>query len=283
MPAIAKALLTESPLYNIPVSLVDAYRGRRIVVRSAEPATIVAALSNQDCDTVAYVQIVGLGAPADALSNWTRPIPLELMVERPEEDFPLLYRYSPLLADRPVRVSMPLAPGLGKAVKLATSLEFAVKLEGGQPEPCLAEELLAVAQDYLHRPGASVPVEFIHSVFLAYYRQEPINLWRVQEEDPRENRYVSDDGKETVAKRFAGMTPPPDLGRFLERFVDGLIADGRECSACPHVDRCAGYFKWPDMDYHCDGVKALFRMLADSAQDLRRDLASFAAKGAGLS
>jgi hypothetical protein len=178
---------------------------------------------------------------------------------------------------------MPLAPGLGKAVKLATSLEFAVKLEGGQPEPCLAEELLTVAQDYLHRPGASVPVEFIHSVFLAYFRQQPINLWSVQEEDSRENRYVTDDGKETVAKRFVGMTPPPDFGGFVERFVDGLIAEGRECANCPYADRCAGYFKWPDRDYRCDGVKALFRLLADSAQDLRRDLASFAPTGAGPS
>lgn len=80
---------------------------------------------------------------------------------------------------------MPLAPGFGKVVKLALSLDFAVKLEGSEPTPALGEELLMVASDYLHRSSVSVPVEFIHSLFLAFFRQEPVSLWAVQEEDPR--------------------------------------------------------------------------------------------------
>ena len=273
--------MTDSLLYNVPLALVDAYRGRHLVVRSRDPDLISAALSTKDCDDLAYVQILGLSAPVDGLLRWECGTPLDLVVEKPTEELPLLYKYSPLLTDRPIRVSVPFAPGFGKVVRLAISLDFAVKLEGSQPAHSLAEELLGVASDYLYRPSVSVPVEFFHSLFLAFFRQEPVSLWAVQEEDPRRIRYVTDQNEETVGKRFIGMAPPSDFNEFVSAQIAGLITEGGECRGCEFVDSCSGYFKWPARNYRCDTVKVLFRTLAEAARELRSDLAACPTNGTG--
>jgi len=276
--------LTDSLLYNVPLALVDAYRGQRLVVRSRDPEQISAALSCNDREDLAYVQILGLSAPVDGLLRWECGTPVDLVVEKPEQEWPLLYQYSPLLSERAVRVSVPLAPGFGKVVKLAIALDFAVKLEGAQPAPSLADELLGVVSDYLHRPSVSVPVEFVHSLFLAFYRQESVSLWSVQEEDPRQVRYVTDAGEETIGKRFLGfldLAPSSHLDEFLPAYREALIVEGRECRGCEFVDSCSGYFKWPARDYRCDTIKPLFRMLVEAASELRRDLASCPPMGTG--
>ena len=231
-------------------------------------------LSLKEREDLAYVQILGLSAPVDGLLRWECRTPVDLVVEKPAQELPLLYKYSPLLSDRAVRVSVPLAPGFGKVVKLAIALDFAVKLEGTQPAPSLADELLGVASDYLYRPSVSVPVEFVHSLFLAFYRQEPVSLWSVQEEDPRQVRYITDAGEETIGKRFLNLAPSSDLDEFLPAYRAELIAEGRECRECAFVDSCSGYFKWPARDYRCDTIKTLFQMLVEAASELRNDLAA---------
>ena len=251
--------MTDPIVYNIPVAMVDAYRGRTLVVRSGDPAEIIAAISVKDAENLAYVQVLGLGAAIDSLARWECRVPLDLVVERPEADLPLLYRYSPLLADHPIRVSVPMLHGFAKVARLAVSLDFAVKIEGAQPAPDLTRELLHAADDYLHRAAVAVPIEFMHSLFLAFYRQDAVTLWDIQEENPGRLRYVTDQGEETVSKRFAGMDLPCDLDDFPARYLAGLIAEKRECSDCEYLHHCAGYFKWPQADYRCDGVKTLFR------------------------
>ena len=197
------------------------------------------------------------------------------MVQNIEADLPLLYRYAPLLAERPVRVSVPVAAGFSKVVKLALSLNFAVKLEVSQPEPALIEELLRVATLYLHQSTVSQPVEFIHSIFLGFYNRTPVTLWAIQEEDPALVRYVTDLGAETLSQRFAGVEFKYGVSSFIKEFTAALLSEKHECGDCAFFENCAGYFKWPRRAYRCDGVKTLFQTLQAAAEELRADLAAF--------
>lgn len=266
-------------IYHIPITQLPAYRGRNLVVRSRDPAEIIAGLDGGAGERCLYVQLLGLGAAIDRLACWEVKVPMELVIENPEAELPLLYRYSPLLMDRPIRVAVPLVAGFGKVVRLSVSLDFAVKIEGGQPTLDLIEELLGVASDYLHRSTLTVPIEFIHSLFQSFYRQEPVSLWDIQEENPHQVRYITDQGEEALSKRLARVKPPADPRLFRKDPFAGLLAQGGECRDCQFVNRCGGYFKWPDKEYPCDGIKNLLRMLEQAAAELRRDLALYQAQG----
>jgi hypothetical protein len=271
--------LSDRTAYNIPVALIEAYNGRKLIVRSRDPAELVQRLATYNLEKVSYLQILGVGGNIEELLRWEQPVPVDLVIEHPEMDLPELYRYSPLPADRPVRVTVPVAPGFGKVVKLALSLNFAVKLEPSQPEPKLIEELLHVADLYLHQTTVSQPVEFIHSVFLAFYHGEPVSLWAVQEEEPSRECFVTDQGVETVSKRFAGADLKHDSASFIKRFTEELISEKRECLDCGFFEMCLGYFKGPEKEYGCDGVKTLFEKLRKAAEELKADLSSFEVRG----
>jgi hypothetical protein len=266
--------LNDSIVYNIPVSMLEPYRGRKLIVRSHDPAEIVQRLAAHDLENIAYLQVLGAGGNLDDLLRWEQPVAVDLVVENPEADLPLLYRFSPLLVDRPVRVSVPVAPGFGKVVTLALSLNFAVKLEPSQPSPGLIVELLQVAERYLHQSTVSQPVEFLHSMFLAFYHEEPVSLWAVQEEDPSRDRFVTDQGVEIISKRLAGVDLKHDLTTFITGFTEELLEEKRECRDCRFFEVCLGYFKWPRKEYRCDGVKTLFQTLWEAAEELKADLSA---------
>ena len=108
-------------------------------------------------------------------------------------------------------------------------------------------------------------------------------LWDVQEEDLAYVRYVTDDGRETMARRPVGMCVTGDLGCFVDAFQQELLAEHGECCECEFFEHCGGYFKWPRKDYACSGVKTLFRNLRDASAALRHDLNTWTAarKGTG--
>ena len=267
--------MSDSIVYNIPVTMIEAYRGRNLIVRGQDPSMIIQRLASYDLEKVEYLQILGTGGDIDALKRWERPVPLDLVVQNPESELPLLYRYSTLRAERPVRVSVPVAPGFSKVVKLALSLEFAVKLEHCQPEPAVIEELLHVTGLYLHQSTVSQPVEYIHSVFLAFFHGTPVSLWSVQEEDPSCMRYITDQGTETISRRFAGVKLNHDISASVEKLIEGILKDGSECGDCEFFESCLGYFKWPMQEYRCDGMKTIFQRIRAAAEELRIDLTSF--------
>jgi hypothetical protein len=264
-----------SVVYNIPAPLVGSFYGRDIIVRAIDPAEMLRELARFDLKRLAYVQILGAGGPIDSLMHWENSVPVDLVVQHPESDLPLLYRYSPLMADRPVRVTVRVAAGFSKVVKLALSLNFAVKLDIRQPDPALIEELLQVANLYLHQSTVSQPIEFIHSIFLGFYNRESVTIWAIQEEDPAYFRYITDRGVETLSRRLAGAESKFGVASFIREFTKTLIDEKQECGDCGFFENCAGYFKWPRRDYRCDGVKVLFQTLRAAADELRADIASF--------
>jgi len=262
-------------VYNLPATMIESYRGMDLIVRSHDPSEILQRLAPDDLERLAYLQILGTGGAIDPLLRWEPPIPVDLLVRNPEADLPRLYRYSPLPAKRPVRVSVPVAAGFSKVVKLALSLNFAVKLEVSQPEPALIEELLQVATLYLHQSTVSQAVEFLHSLFWGFYNRTPVTLWAIQEEDPALFLYVTDQGAETLSRRFAGGELKYEVASFIKEFSAALLSEKQECADCAFFENCAGYFKWPRREYRCDGVKALFQTLQAAAEELRADLASY--------
>jgi hypothetical protein len=259
--------------YNIPAARIDAYRGRRLVVRSRLPAEIIACLTPEALPNLAYIQLLSAEVEGDDLIHWGVGVPVDVVIQDPHAEFPLLYRLARLLENHPVRLSVPVVAGFSKAVKLALALNFAVKLElVRQPEWELIEELFAVLDLYLHRSTVSQPVEWFHSLLLAACWEAPTSLWSVQEEDPARVRYVTDEGEETISPRFAGTVRPPDLDDFVAGHQAALLAKGSECAGCDFFGTCGGYFKWPREEYRCDGVKSLFRTLTEAAEELRQDL-----------
>jgi hypothetical protein len=267
--------------YNIPARMIDEYRGSRVIVRSHRASEIVPCLTKEPVKELMYVQLLSLDCEVDQLIHWRESAPIDIVMQNPAE-FPKLYRYSDLLENHPVRVSIPVAPGCYKAVKLAVSLNFAVKLVIAQPDHSLIEELAQVLDLYLHRPNVAQPVEYFHSTFLSFYQGVPNALWLVQEDDPAVIRYVSDEGKETVSPRLEGVTLGADWGSVLADYQRALLAQGGECEGCEFWDNCGGYFKWPEKEYRCDGVKSLFRSLKDGAAELQRQLKSFEKSQGGI-
>jgi hypothetical protein len=273
--------VTDAIIYNIPARLVPVFRGRKMIVRSHDPSEIVENVSAADLNDISFIKLLSLAGSLDGLMAWGAEIPVDLVVSDPCRDLPLLYRYAPLLGTHPVRVSVPLVPGFGNVVKLAVSLGFAVKVEGGQPEESLSDELQRIACFYLHQSTVSEPIEFFHSLFLAFYHQDPVTLWIIQEEDPSLIRYVNDQGEETLPGRLAGEGDNQGLSTFLRELRDGTAAEPGECAECEFLRHCLGYFKWPAKEYRCDVVKVLMHTLNSAAEELRADMASLHAPGGG--
>src|SRR5262249_52543770 len=69
---------------------------------------------------------------------------------------------------------------------------------------------------------------------------------------------------------------------FVENHLKRLVEQGAECATCPWQKPCAGYFKWPDPTYSCEGVKRLFFTVREAADEIGRDLASRADAKTGV-
>ncbi|WP_295456250.1 hypothetical protein [uncultured Thiodictyon sp.] len=256
-------------LFNIPVALFRAFPGRPVALRTADPGEAPQLLGPEVPAEVAFLQVTDLTQDLAPLADWGDGLALDLVMADPATELPLLYRCTGLIDRHPVRVTIPLMPGLARAVKLAVSLGFSVRLLGHQPTPDGVTEALQALDGYLHNTTVARPVEPFHSVLLGFLNDSPLGLWSLLEQDPDEIRILDDQG-----------TVSPDQGpASVTTWCDTLVADGAECRGCPYLRPCGGYFKWPQTDYDCAGVKALFAGLRAAADELRQGLADYAATG----
>ena len=265
--------------YDIPASLIEAYREYKIVVRFPDPSEITKIFYDTVPEGLAYVRILSLEGRMEDLKGWCPGIPIDLVVRDVWEDLPRLYRYAPLLATHPLRVTVPLVSGFEAVAKVASSLNFAVKVEGGQPDPALTGELLEMARIYLYRTTVSEPIDFFHSLFRAFYQPEPVTLWVIQEEEPALFRTISDGGEERLPGRLAGLEIRDGFSSFTRNWLDALLAQKGECAGCDFLINCAGYFKWPREAYDCQGIRAVMGTLRKAARELRREVDSLPAQG----
>jgi len=264
--------VTEKLVYNIPAKMIDDYRGRRVIVRSSSPSEILYCLWRTDPAAIRFIQLLSADADISTLEGAGESIPIEISLKDPNQ-FQRLSDFTNLLDSHPIRIAIPVVPGFSSATKLAVSLNYAVRLEMDQPDETLFEEIESVLDLYLHRSYVHQPIEFFQTLLLALYRNEPISVWDIAEENPKYIRYITDAGEETVSRRFDGVRIAGSVTGFIDSFAQNLIDERGECSNCEFFSRCHGYFKWPKKDYSCDGVRRIFRTLVTATNEIHRDLA----------
>lgn len=250
--------------YNIPENLTAHYRGNPVVIRTHDPGAMVSALRREDLEWVHYIKLEDIMCDLRPLIDWECSGPVEVLLDNPGTQFFQLYRLTELLRACPVRVSIPVEPGFLKAVRVASSLHCAVKLEAGQPGPELVKELREALEFYLHGSGVTEPIEFFHSLLGACCQGAPITLWDIQEEHPAFSRVVSEAGRVDLPGRLSGFD--------AESIDAGRLSAHPECAACPFAGPCGGYFKWPCPDYDCDGLKQLFTQIHEASRALAQHL-----------
>lgn len=241
-------------VYNVPAKLLDQYRGCDVIVRSSSPRELVECLQNVDLTRVRFMQLSATAEDTSCLESFGTGIPIDVVLNDPSQ-YQQLYNYSNLLDTHPIRITIPVIHGFSKAVKLAISLQFAVKLDVQQPDEELLRELESVLEFYLHRGLVNQPIEFFHSLLLSFFRDEPASLWEIAEIDSAVIRYILEEGNEA--------------------FTDAR--ERLDCHGCEFLNRCRSYFKYPDANYNCDGIKRVFQTLANAAAELKHDLESYTA------
>jgi hypothetical protein len=214
---------------------------------------------------VEWLQVEGLLGDADAwalAAQGAVAIPLDVMMARPAEEFSLLYRLVDVSMVRDVRVTIPVAPGFLKAIRLAAALQLPVRLLPGQPSTEMIAELREAAEFYLHDALVDAPIEFFHTLLATLHGPVSATLWEILEQDP------------AIFVQLDNAGRPREPRDFVAAHLRGLIEREAECATCRWQAACAGYFKWPDATYSCAEVKDLFAHLHAAAEELGRDLAA---------
>lgn len=260
--------------YNVPLALVDSYPDRPLIVRATDPAAVVQYLSPQHLSRLVALQLLDISADLQDLEEWHSGLPIEVVLGDPEAEVMKLYRLCRLQGSHPVRVVIPIVPGFSKAVRVASFLQLPVKLESAQPDATLIEELSETLDFFLHNKAVSQPIEYFSGLLTTVIHKHPVTLWDIQEESPSLVRYVDDNGTETVARRPFTI-PDVDLKSFQFELTKRVLSPEAECSSCEFFLNCGGYFKWPNPDYSCQGIKRVFRRLRDAALELHDDLSLY--------
>jgi hypothetical protein len=260
--------------YNVPLALIDVYRDRPLIVRAADPAAVVQRVSPQHMSRLVAFQLLDICADLQELEDWHPGLPIEVVLADPESEVMKLYRLCRLQRSHPVRVVIPMVVGFSKAVRVASFLQLPVKLEGAQPDATLIEELSETLDFFLHNKAVSQPIEYFSGLLTTVIHKHPVTLWDIQEENPSQVRYVDDNGSETLARRpFTGEDC--DLNRFHFELMKRVLSPEAECSSCEFFLNCGGYFKWPNSDFSCEGIKRVFHRLRDAALELHDDLSLY--------
>ncbi|HEX6044269.1 MAG TPA: hypothetical protein VFZ22_07255 [Pyrinomonadaceae bacterium] len=264
--------------YNVPLALVDSYPDRRLIVRASDPLDVVRTLSFAADENLVGLQLLGITADLEPLEVWNPGLPIEVVLKDSEAETMKLYRLSKLQRTHPVRVVIPLVPGFSKAARVASFLNLPVKLEGAQPPAELIEELAEALDFFLHNKAVSQPVDYFSGLLVALLHKVPVTLWQIQEEDPRMVRYVTDEGVEAVARRpFTAASE--DLDTFQFELTKRTLSPESECASCEFFLNCGGYFKWPNFDFSCDGIKQIVGRVREAAYELHDDLSLYPVVG----
>jgi hypothetical protein len=224
-----------------------------------------------------WLQVEGMLGDSDAWAEAAQcdsDIPLDVVLSDPASEFSGLYRLVDACAVRDIRVTVPAAPGLLKAVKLAAALRLPVRVLPGQPTAEVLAELNEALELYLHGPMVEAPVEFFHTLLATMSGADADSLWMILEEDPAVFLHYDADGHAVLPRSSAIESAEISPAVFVENHLKRLVEQGAECATCPWRRPCNGYFKWPDPTYSCEGVKQLFSLIRAAADEIGRDLAS---------
>lgn len=262
--------------YNVPLALIDAFLERRLIVRASDPLAVVNTVLPKHLTNLVALQLLDISADLKPLEEWNPGLPIEMVLKDPESETMKLYRLCKLQRTHPVRVVIPVVPGFSKAARVASFLNLPVKLEGAQPDEELIEELSETLDFFLHNKAVSQPVDYFSGLLMTVIHKVPVTLWEIQEEDPRIVRYVADSGAQAVARRpFGGEHD--DLDTFHFELTKRILSPDCECASCEFFLNCGGYFKWPNPEFSCEGIKRIFQRVREAAYELHDDLSLYPA------
>lgn len=256
----------------LPASLVDGTESSPFVA-VATSAGEIETLQASRSPSLQWVQVLGLlGNPQvwQALARSRDAVPLDVVV--PTASFSDLYRLVDVRNGRDVRVTVPVEPGLSKAVRLAASLGFPIRLLPGQPTGESLAELEKTADFYLHDPMVDAPVEYFHTALIHRCKPGADSIWVATEEDPAIYRRALENGTFALPRSSEILPDAHAADRFVEDRLADLLRRGAECMDCPWQGFCRGYFKWPDSTYDCAGIKRVFSMIDGQADAMLNEL-----------
>jgi hypothetical protein len=259
--------------YNVPASRIESFSNGNLIVRSRQPAELERASVKVNKERLSAIQLMCPTSDVEPLLNVDTSVPLIIDFADDSEDLAVLYALSDLAREHPVSASVEVAPGFEKIVKVAVSLGFAVALEPHQPEGALVDEMESTLDYYLHNTTVDQPIEFFHSLLVAFYDKSLRSLWNIQYEDPSLDRYITDDGHEVISNRLSSIPVSGDAADFLDDLRLELLSEQGECSTCPFFVNCQGYFKFPDRSYSCSRIKGLLQTLKNAGHELRKEFA----------
>ncbi len=260
--------------YNVPLVLIDSFPDCRLIVRAYDPLAVIQTVSPKHLSNLVALQLLDIAADLEPLEAWNPGLPIEMVLKDPEGETMKLYRLCKLQRSHPVRVVIPLIPGFSKAARVASFLNLPVKLEGAQPNDELIQELSETLDFFLHNKAVSQPVDYFSGLLVAILHKLPVTLWEIQEEDPGMVRYVTDDGGESVARR-PFKAEHEDLDTFHFELTKRTLNFDSECASCEFFLNCGGYFKWPDPEFSCEGIKRILARLRGAAYELHDDLSLY--------
>jgi hypothetical protein len=262
--------------YNVPLSLIDSYPVRRLIVRAYDPRAVINTVLPKHLINLVALQLLDISADLEPLEVWNPGLPIEMVLKDPESETMKLYRLCKLQRSHPVRVVIPLVPGFSKAARVASFLNLPVKLEGAQPDDELIEELSETLDFFLHNKAVSQPVDYFSGLLVAVIHKLPITLWEIQEEDPGIVRYVTESGAQAVARR-PFSAEHEDLDTFHFELTKRILSFDSECASCEFFLNCGGYFKWPNPKFSCEGIKRIFQRVREAGYELHDDLSLYPA------
>jgi hypothetical protein len=275
-PAAGAPLQQEGAIFFLPGQLAGAEEERPFVAVVRDREEGIRWLGRQS-PGLQWLQLESLIQDA---GFWTQiaqcrsRFPIDVVLSNPASDFAALYRLVDVRSERPVRVTLPALTGFSKAVRLAVSLGLPVRILPGQPSSEVLVELEQMLAFYLHDPLVESPVEFFHSVLASFSGADLGSVWTILEEDPARFRHFGPDGNWVLPRQVEPVESALVPEEFVANRFNHLIASGSECAACPWQEICQGYFKWPDANYSCAGIKLLFSKLEQTTAEMQRALGS---------
>src|SRR5215813_12964909 len=191
------------PISILPSALAETEGDRPFVAIVRSRQELCRWLSNPP-PGLRWLQVEGMLADPEAWREAARGdsnIPLDVVLTDPALEFSHLYRLVDAYAVRAIRVTMPAAPGLTKAIRLAAALQLPVRVLPSQPSAEALVELHDALEFYLHEKMVQAPVEFFHSVLATMCDWDAGSLWMTLEEDPDAFHHYDADGETTVRRR----------------------------------------------------------------------------------
>ncbi len=241
-------------LVSVDASLASRSSAEGVVIRMRSEADL-ACLKDLPSERVAWIEVPLELAHRTELDQYS----VDVLLDDPKAQASLLYGLAGRRDPDLPRLSIPSAPGVADAAIIGMGLHFPIRIVPVQPVSEQVAEMSVVLERYLRDGRATRAIEPFHSALATLLHGDGATLWDAVEHNPVDYRREPP---------HPGLESPDSV----EVRRDRLVQEGAECAGCSLLPWCVGWFKWPNPDYDCADVRALFGKVEQAADELRADL-----------